>query len=63
VGNVPIATNYENYRNVGNGAKMPFAVHIAGPSRPDCATITVDKVQVNAAIDNSKVARPESKAP
>jgi hypothetical protein len=63
VGNVPIAIDYENYRNAGNGVKMPFVVHIVGPSRPDCATIIVDKVQLNAPIDNSKFAKPESKIP
>jgi hypothetical protein len=63
VGNVPYATDYDSYRDAGNGVKMPFVVHIVGPSRPDCATITVDKVQLNAAIDNSKFAKPESKTP
>jgi outer membrane lipoprotein-sorting protein len=63
VGNVPYATDYDNYRDVGNGVKMPFVVEIVGPSRPDCAKITVDKVQLNAAIDNSKFTMPESKTP
>lgn len=63
VGNVPYATDYDNYRDVGNGVKMPFVVEIVGPARPDCAKITVDKVQLNAAIDNSKFAMPESKTP
>jgi hypothetical protein len=63
VGNVPIATDYENYRNAGNGVKVPFMVHIVGPTRPDCATITVNKVQLNAAVDSSKFAKPDSKSP
>ena len=45
VGNAPTATDYENYRDAGNGVKLPFVVNIVGPSRPDCATITVEKVQ------------------
>jgi hypothetical protein len=45
VGNAPLATDYDDYRDAGNGVKMPFVVHIVGPSRPDCATITVEKVQ------------------
>jgi hypothetical protein len=45
VGNSPLATDYEDYRDTGNGVKVPFVVHIVGPSRPDCATITVEKVQ------------------
>ncbi len=60
---MPLATDYDNYRDVGNGVKMPFVVEIVGPSRPDCAKITVDKVQLNAAIDNSKFTMPESKTP
>jgi hypothetical protein len=63
VGNAPFATDYEDYRNVGSGVKMPFVLHIVGPSRPDCATITIEKIQLNAAIDNSKFAKPESKTP
>jgi hypothetical protein len=61
VGNAPLATDYENYRDAGNGVKIPYVVHIVGPSRPDCANITVDKVQLNAAIDGTKFAKPESK--
>jgi hypothetical protein len=62
VGNVPMATDYENYRDAGNGVKVPYTVNIVGPSRPDCARITVEKVQLNAAIDNSKFAKPEAAA-
>ena len=41
-GNVPYATDYENYRDAGNGVKVPYTIHIVGPSRPDCAAITID---------------------
>jgi hypothetical protein len=61
LGNVPYATDYENYRDVSNGIKVPYTIHIVGPARPDCAAITIDKVQLNVAIDNGKFARPESK--
>jgi hypothetical protein len=54
VGNVPYSVDYDNYRDAGNGVKLPFVVNIVGPSRPDCVNITVDKVQLNAAIDNNK---------
>jgi hypothetical protein len=47
VGNAPFATDYENYHDAGNGVKLPFVVQIVGPSRPDCATIIVEKVQFN----------------
>ena len=47
VGNAPLATDYESYRDAGNSIKLPFVVNIVGPSRPDCASITVVKVQFN----------------
>jgi hypothetical protein len=58
VGNVPYAIDYENYRDAGNGVKVPYTIQIVGPSRPDCANITVDKVQLNVAIDNTRFAKP-----
>jgi photosynthetic reaction center cytochrome c subunit len=63
VGNVPYAIDYENYRDAGNGVKFPYAIHIVGPSRPDCADITVDRVELNVAIDSSKFAKPASRTP
>jgi hypothetical protein len=63
VGDAPLATDYEDYRDAGNGIKAPFVVHIVGPSRPDCATITIERIQLNAAIDSSKFAKPESRTP
>jgi hypothetical protein len=62
VGQAPLATDYEDYRDAGNGVKAPFVVHIVGPSRPDCATITVDKIELNAGIDNGKFAKPAPRA-
>ena len=62
-GDVPYATDYDNYREAGNGVKVPYTIHIVGPTRPDCAAITIDKVQLNVAIDNSKFAKPESRTP
>jgi Photosynthetic reaction centre cytochrome C subunit len=63
LGNVPYATDYENYRDAGNGVKVPYTIHIVGPTRPDCAAITIEKLQLNVAIDSTKFAKPESKAP
>jgi hypothetical protein len=45
VGNAPFATDYDDYRDAGNGIRMPFVVNIVGPSRPDCASIKLEKVQ------------------
>ncbi len=63
LGNIPYATDYENYRDAGNGVKVPYTIHIVGPTRPDCAEITIDKVQLNVSIDNSKFVKPEPKTP
>jgi hypothetical protein len=38
-------------------------MHIVGPSRPDCATITVSKIEENVPLDNGKFAKPEPKTP
>ena len=61
IGDSPVATEYEDYRDAGNGVKMPFKVNIVGPSRPDCSMITIDKIELNAAVDNSKLAKPASR--
>ncbi len=63
LGNAPMAIDYEDYRDAGNGFKMPYVMHIVGPSRPDCATITVSKIEENVPLDNSKFAKPEPKTP
>ena len=63
LGNAPSAIDYENYRDAGNGVKMPFVLRIVGPSRPDCATITIDKIQENVPLDDSKFAKPQAKTP
>ncbi len=62
MGDSPFATDYEDYRDAGNGVKMPFTVHVVGPSRPDCYTITVEKAEINPAIDGAKLAKPASGA-
>ena len=60
-GDVPYATDYDNYRDAGNGVKVPYTISSVGPSRPDCSTIKADKIQLNASIDNGKFAKPAPK--
>jgi photosynthetic reaction center cytochrome c subunit len=61
VGNLPTQFDYDDYRDTGSGVKVPFLIHITTAPR-NVVTIHVQKVQDNAPIDNSKFAKPESKA-
>ena len=62
MGDAPFATEYEDYRDAGSGVKMPFTVNVVGPSRPDCAQMKFDKIELNASIDASKLAKPQPSA-
>ena len=62
LGEAPLATDYDDYRDAGNGVKAPYTIHIVGPSRPDCATITFERIQLNVAIDDTRFVRPPSTA-
>jgi hypothetical protein len=60
-GNAPAQTDYDDYRDIGNGIKFPFLIRVTNP--PDARiTATVRKVDT-APVDNSKFTKPESKAP
>ena len=60
-GNAPTQTDYDDYRDIGNGIKFPFLIRVTNP--PDARiTATVRKVDT-APVDNSKFNKPESKAP
>ena len=60
-GNAPTQTDYDDYRDIGNGIKFPFLIRVTNP--PDARiTATVRKVDT-APVDNSKFTKPESKAP
>jgi hypothetical protein len=61
VGDFPSGTDYDDYRDVGNGVKLPFLIRITAVSPTLSATIRVQKVQDNVAIDNAKFAKPEGK--
>jgi hypothetical protein len=61
VGDLPTGTDYDDYRDVGSGVKLPFLIRILAVSPTISATIHVQKVQDNVVIDNAKFAKPESK--
>ena len=60
-GNSPTQIDYDDYRDDGSGVKVPYTIRVTNP--PDNrVTIRVQKVQDNAPIDSSKLAKPASKA-
>ena len=61
VGDLPTGTEYDDYRDVGDGVKLPFLIRILAVSPTISATIHVQKVQENVVIDNAKFAKAESK--
>lgn len=65
-GKSPFQVNYDQYRDTGSGVKFPYRITLypAGPhiELAPTATITVTKVQDNVPIDDTKFAKPETKA-
>jgi hypothetical protein len=65
-GNLPAQVDYSDYRDDGNGVKIPFTIHMVpislGESIGTETTIHVQKVQDNVAVDSGKFSKPESKA-
>jgi len=58
-GNAPTQTDYDDYRNIGDGIKFPFLIRVTTP--PDGRiTTTVVKVSTEP-VDNGKFTKPESK--
>ena len=58
-GNAPTQTDYDDYRDIGNGIKFAFLVRTT--TRPD-ARITTRVLKVETApVDNGKFTKPESK--
>jgi photosynthetic reaction center cytochrome c subunit len=63
IGNNPLQTDYDDYRDPGDGVKTPYLIRIAGLSPAQGVTVHVEKVQDNVPIDNSKFDKPAPKAP
>ena len=65
LGNIPLNTDYADYRDTGSGVKFPYLITM-DPANGDTvltvvATLHVTKVQDNAPVDNSKFAKPAPK--
>ena len=60
LGNYPIQTDYDDYRDVG-GVKAPYLVRTVAISPADDLTIHVEKVQNNPTVDAGKFAKPASR--
>ncbi len=60
LGNYPIQTDYDDYRDVG-GVKFPYLVRTVAISPADDLTIHVEKVQNNPTVDAGKFAKPASR--
>ena len=66
LGAIRFEVNYEDYRDAGNGVKVPFLVQMI-PATPRMeqgvvATVRIQKVEENVPIDDAKFRKPESKA-
>lgn len=67
LGDNPFQVDYEDYRDAGNGVKVPFVIEMF-PATPRTefgvgATVRIQKIQENVAIDTSKFSKPPSKNP
>lgn len=60
VGKYMIHTDYRDYRDVA-GVKMPFLIQTLSVSPADTQTLHVEKIEVNAAIDAAKLAKPAAR--
>lgn len=56
IGRIPTQIDYSDYRDVG-GIKMPFRLVFAWLDGRD--SIQLDKIQINAAVDQSKFSKPQ----
>lgn len=57
----PVEVDYDDYRDAGDGVKMPFLMKTVGTYPSQLWTVHVGKVSVDVPIDASKFAKPASK--
>jgi hypothetical protein len=57
----PIEVDYDDYRDAGDGVKMPFLMKTVGTYPSQLWTVHVGKVSVDVPIEASKFAMPASK--
>jgi Photosynthetic reaction centre cytochrome C subunit len=60
LGNNPIQADFSDYRDAGNGLKVPFTIRTATLS--SALTLHLSKIQYNVPVDDSKFAKPASVA-
>ena len=64
-GSTPTQIDYDDYRDVGSGVKLPFIIRTtpgsAGAVLAVSSTIRIQKVEQNVPIDSSKFVKPQSK--
>ena len=58
-GNAPTQTDYDDYRDIGNGVKFPYIIRVTNP--PDARVTTIVRKVETGPVDNSKFTKPESK--
>jgi len=64
VGDSPFQMDFDDYRDAGNGVKVPFLIHMH-PSNPRTelapnTTLRVSKVEENLSIEDSTFAKPDA---
>ncbi|MGC1186731.1 MAG: c-type cytochrome, partial [Candidatus Acidiferrales bacterium] len=60
LGNNPVESDFSDYRDAGNGLKLPFTVRLATPNSD--LTVHFSKIQINVPADEGKFAKPMSSA-
>ena len=63
LGDYPIQTDYDDYRDVGGGVKVPYVVRTMSISPAEDMTIHVERVQNNPQFDANRFAKPASRQP
>ena len=66
VGDTPFEVDYEDYKDAGNGVKVPFVTHMF-PATPrtelaPSSTVRIQNVKENVPIEDSKFAKPQPTA-
>lgn len=63
IGTNPLQVDYDDYRDAGNGVKLPFLIQVESLIPAQVRAYHVTKVQNNAPMDDGKFAKPTSAAP
>ncbi len=58
IGTDPMQVDYDDYRDAGNGVKLPFLIQVDSLIPAQVRTYHITKVQNNVPVDDSKFAKP-----